>query len=97
MSLKNLNKQNILNDYLATSQVLPPKEFNQEELLNIIFEQMAYEIADAIIKRKKELPKEECLFVLTCKIYKFADYKKAHPKVFKICDAETLAQVLAHI
>lgn len=74
---------NILNKYLATSQVLSPKEFRQDELLNTVFEQMVYEIADAIIEHKKELPEEDCLFVLTCKIYKFDDYKKTHPKVFK--------------
>ena len=76
-------KEKLLDGYLATSQVLSPPEFNHGKLLDIIFRRMAHEISDVIIKRKDELPEEDCVFFLTCKIYKWDDYKKAHPKVFK--------------
>lgn len=80
MSLKNLN--NILNEYTVTTQVLSYKEFIQDPVLDIVLDNMAHSIAEAISKRKKELPREDCLFVLSCKVYKFDDYKKAHPVVF---------------
>ena len=76
-------KEKLLDGYLATSQVLSPSEFNHGKLLEIIFRHMANEISDVITKRNNELPKEDCVFVLTCKIYKWDVYKKAHPKVFK--------------
>jgi len=76
-------KEKLLDGYLATSQVLSPSEFNHGKLLEIIFRHMANEISDVITKRNDELPKEDCVFCLTCKMYKFDDYKKAHPKVFK--------------
>lgn len=74
---------NLLDGYIASSQVMSPKEFKQNAVVNTVFEQMAYQIADGIVERRKELPDEECLFVLTCKIYTWREYKKAHPKVFK--------------
>ena len=84
MSLKNQKaKEKLLDGYLATSQVLSPSEFNHGKLLEIIFRHMACELTDVIIERSDELPEEDCVFFLTCKIYKWDDYKKAHPKVFK--------------
>lgn len=83
MSLKNQKvKEKLVDGYLAASQVLGPSEFNHGKLLGIIFRHMACELSDVITKRRKELPGEDCVFILTCKIHKFDDYKKAHPKVF---------------
>jgi cytochrome b involved in lipid metabolism len=70
---------NLLDDYVRTSGVLSPKEFNQDPVLDIVLDNMAHSLARFISERKKELPKEDCLFVLTCKIYKLTDYMKAHP------------------
>jgi hypothetical protein len=70
---------NLLDDYVRTSGVLSPKEFNQDPVLDIVLDNMAHSLAKFISKRKKELPEEDCLFILTCKIYKLTDYMEAHP------------------
>lgn len=68
----------LLDGYLASTQVLSPDEFKQDIVIEVTFKEMARSIAERIIERRKELPNEECLFVTTCKIYKWREYKEAH-------------------
>ena len=82
MSSKN-QKVSLLDGYIAATDVLTFKECMQDNVVDILLDNMAHSIAITVSERKKEFPKEDCLFVLTCKIYKVADYKKAHPAVFK--------------
>lgn len=74
---------NLLDGYIASSCILSPKSIRQKQVITVSFGHMSQSIAKVITKRKKELPNENCVFILTCKIYKLDEYKKAYPKVFK--------------
>ena len=73
----------LLNGYITSSQVLSPKSFRQKEVVPATFANMARSIAKIITRRKKELPNEDCLFILSCKVYKFKEYVEAHPDTFE--------------
>jgi len=74
---------NILNEYIGSSCVMSPKEFRQDVAIDTIFKHMGRSISKSVKGRKKELPNEDCLFVMTCKIYTLNKYMRAHPKVFE--------------
>lgn len=73
----------LLKDYIVSTSIISPEDL-YDDVIKITFKNMGMSISKVVIKRKKELPKEDCLFVLSCKIYKLSEYMKAYPNPFKV-------------
>lgn len=73
----------LLDEYITSTGILYVEDRQYDDVINITFKNAVKSIAKIVIKNKKELPNENCLFILTCKIYKLKEYMEAHKKEVK--------------